>query len=77
MENVNEYIKVLNKEKVLEFKLNKNSGFEESEIIIQNNHQKNIISKIYINNYKNFKCSKNIVITPINYESKIILLFFC
>ncbi len=71
MENVNEYIKVLNKEKVLEFKLNKNSGFEESEIIIQNNHQKNIISKIYINNYKNFKCSKNIVITPINSESKI------
>ena len=71
MENVNEYIKVLNKEKVLEFKLNKNSGFEESEIIIQNNHQKNIISKIYINNYNNFKCSTNIVITPINSESKI------
>ena len=38
-----EFIKVLNKEKVLEFKLNKNSGFEESEIIIENILNENII----------------------------------
>ena len=37
------FIKVLNKEKVLEFKLNPKSGFEESEIIIKNNSKENII----------------------------------
>ena len=66
-----EFIKVLNKEKVLEFKLNKNSGFEESEIIIQNISNQNIISKIYINNYKQFKCSSNILTLQKNSTSKI------
>ena len=66
-----EFIKVLNKEKVLEFKLNKNSGFEESEIIIQNISNQNIISKIYINNYKQFKCSPNILTLQKNSTSKI------
>ena len=66
-----EFIKVLNKEKVLEFKLNKNSGFEESEIIIENISNQNIISKIYINNYKQFKCSPNILTLQKNSTSKI------
>ena len=66
-----EFIKVLNKEKVLEFKFNKNSGFEESEIIIKNISKENIISKIYINNYKQFKCSPNILTLQKNSTSKI------
>ena len=66
-----EFIKVLNKEKVLEFKLNKNSGFEESEIIIENISNQNMISKIYINNYKQFKCSPNILTLQKNSTSKI------
>ena len=66
-----EFIKVINKEKVLEFKLNKNSGFEESEIIIENISNQNIISKIYINNYKQFKCSPNILTLQKNSTSKI------
>ena len=64
------YIKVLNKEKVLEFKLN-SSGFDESEIIFQNISQEDIISKIYINNYHNFKVIPNIIITKKNLTSKI------
>ena len=66
-----EYIKVINKEKVLEFKYDENSGFEESEIILENKTQENIISKIYINNYKYFKCSPNILIITKNSISKI------
>ena len=66
-----EFIKVLNKEKVLEFKLNKNSGFEESEIIIENISNQNIISKIYINNFKQFKCCPNILTLQKNSKSKI------
>ena len=66
-----EFINVLNKEKVLEFKLNKNSGFEESEIIIENISNQNIISKIYINNYKQFKCNPNILTLQKNSTSKI------
>ena len=67
----NNYIRILNKEKVLEFKYNNQSGFDESEIIIQNTSEENIISKIYINNYKNYKCSPNIIITSQNSTSKI------
>ena len=58
-----EYIKVGNKEKVLEFKNNNDSGYDEAEIIIENNTEEdNIISKVYINNYSHFKCSPNIAI---------------
>ena len=67
----NNYIKILNKEKVLEFKNNNQSGYDESEIIIQNISNENIISKIYINNYKNYKCTPNIIITSQNSTSKI------
>ena len=67
----NNYIRILNKEKVLEFKYNNQSGFDESEIIIQNISKENIISKIYINNYKNYKCSPNIIITSQNSTSNI------
>ena len=56
------FIKVLNKEKILEFKKNNSSGFDESEIILQNISNDNIISKIYINNYTHFKCLPNIAI---------------
>ena len=66
-----EFIKVLNKEKVLEFKLNQNSGFEESEIIIENISKENIISKIYINNFKQFKCCPNILTLQKNSKTKI------
>ena len=55
------FIKILNKEKVLEFKLNQKSGFEESEIIIQNISEGIVLSKIYINNFKNFKCNPNVL----------------
>ena len=65
------YIKILNKGKVLEFKYNNQSGFDESEIIIQNISEENIISKVYINNYKNYKCIPNIIITSKNSTSKI------
>ena len=67
----NNYIKILNKEKVLEFKNNNQSGYDESEIIIQNVSNENIISKIYINNYKNYKCIPNIIVTSQNSISKI------
>ena len=39
-EKLKEYIKILNKEKVLEFKLNQKSGFDESEIIAKNIREK-------------------------------------
>ena len=65
------FVKVLNKEKVLEFKLNQKSGFEESEIIIQNISQEKIISKVYINNYKQFKCCPSILTLQKNSASKI------
>ena len=73
-EEINEqknYIKILNKEKVLEFKLNHRTGFDESEIIFQNISQSDIISKIYINNYKYFKVIPNIITTKKNSTSKI------
>ena len=56
------YIKILNKEKVLEFKKNISSGLDESEIILKNLSQENIISKIYVNNFNHFKCLPNIII---------------
>ena len=65
-EKSKEYIKILNKEKVLEFKLNQKSGFDESEIIVKNICEKNIISKIYINNQKYFKFNPNIFLLPKN-----------
>ena len=65
------FIKVLNKEKVLEFKLNPKSGFEESEIIIKNSSKENIISKVYINNYKQFKCCPSILTLQKNATCKI------
>ena len=71
VENQSQYIKVLNKEKVLEFQLNQITGFDESEIIFQNISQKNIVSKIYINNYKHFKCSPNIISLSKNSTVKI------
>ena len=70
-EKSKEYIKILNKEKVLEFKLNQKSGFDESEIIVKNICEKNIISKIYINNRKYFKFNPNIFLLPKNSEKKI------
>ena len=70
-EKSKEYIKILNKEKVLEFKLNQKSGFDESEIIVKNICEKNIISKIYINNQKYFKFNHNIFLLPKNSEKKI------
>ncbi len=65
------FIKVLNKEKILEFKLNPKSGFEESEIIIKNSSKENIISKVYINNYKQFKCYPSILTIQKNATCKI------
>ena len=70
-EKSKEYIKILNKEKVLEFKLNQKSGFDESEIIVKNICEKNIISKIYINNQKYFKFNPNIFLLQKNSEKKI------
>ena len=56
-----EFIKVLNPEKILEFKRNNSSGFDEAEIVIKNiEKDNNVISKIYINNFNHFKCSPNI-----------------
>ena len=58
-----EFIKVLNPEKILEFKKNNSSGLDEAEIVIKNNDQNNtVISKIYINNFNHFKCFPNIAI---------------
>ena len=54
--NASNLIKILNKENILEFQLNKKSGFEESEIIIQNISKGTVLTKLYINNFKNFKC---------------------
>ena len=66
-----DYIKVLNPEKVLEFKYNESTGLDEAEIIIENICQENIISKIYINNYSYFKCVPNITIINKNSSKKI------
>ncbi len=66
-----ENIKVLNKEKILEFKKNVSSGLDEAEIILENNSGETFISKIYINNYKYFKCSPNITIINKNSTKKI------
>ena len=73
-ENANakkDYIKVLNSEKVLEFKRNSSSDMDEAEIIIENISQENIISKIYINNYSHFKCTPNIVMINKNSSKNI------
>jgi hypothetical protein len=73
-ENANDkkdYVKVLNPEKVLEFKKNNSSDMDEAEIIIENISQENIISKIYINNYSHFKCTPNIVMINKNSPTKI------
>jgi hypothetical protein len=65
------YVKVLNPEKVLEFKRNSSSDMDEAEIIIENISQENSISKIYINNYSHFKCTPNIVMINKNSSKKI------
>ena len=65
------YVKVLNPEKVLEFKRSSSSDMDEAEIIIENISQENIISKIYINNYSHFKCTPNIVMINKNSPTKI------
>ena len=73
-ENTNskkDYVKVLNPEKVLEFKRNSSSDMDEAEIIIENISQENSISKIYINNYSHFKCTPNIVMINKNSSKKI------
>ena len=73
-ENTNskkDYVKVLNTEKVLEFKRNSSSDMDEAEIIIENISQENSISKIYINNYIHFKCLPNIVMINKNSSKKI------
>ena len=67
----NDYVKVLNPEKVLEFKRNSSSDMDEAEIIIENISQENSISKIYINNYIHFKCLPNIVMINKNSSKKI------
>ena len=72
--NTNEkkdYIKVLNPEKVLEFKRNSSSDLDEAEIIIENINQESTISKIYINNYSHFKCTPNIIMINKNSSKKI------
>ena len=72
--NTNEkkdYIKVLNPEKVLEFKRNSSSDLDEAEIIIENINQESTISKIYINNYSHFKCIPNIIMISKNSSKKI------
>ena len=67
-----EFIKVLNPEKILEFKKNNSSGFDEAEIVVKNNGQDNtVISKIYINNFNHFKCYPNIAIINKNSTKKI------
>ena len=67
-----EFIKVLNPEKILEFKKNNSSGFDEAEIVIKSNDQSNsIISKIYINNFKHYKCFPNIAVINKNSTKKI------
>ena len=72
MKEQNNYIKVINKEKVLEFKKNISLGFDEAEIIIENQlNDSSIISKIYINNYKYFKSLPNIAIINKNSTKKI------
>ena len=66
-----DYIKVLNPEKVLEFKKN-DSNLDEAEIVLENIDQENIIiSKIYINNFSHFKCSPNIIVLNKNSTKKI------
>ena len=73
-ENTNskkDYVKVLNPEKVLEFKRNSSSDMDEAEIIIENISQENLISKIYINNYSHFKCIPNIVMINKNSSKKV------
>ena len=70
-ENNEEYIKVLNPEKVLEFKYNNSTGLDEAEILIENISKENIISKIYINNYSYFKCIPNISVVNKNSSKKI------
>ena len=70
-ENNEEYIKVLNPEKVLEFKYNNSTGLDEAEILIENISEENIISKIYINNYSYFKCIPNISVVNKNSSKKI------
>ena len=73
-ENANakkDYIKVLNPEKLLEFKRNSSSDMDEAEIIIENISQEIIISKIYINNYSHFKCTPNIVMINKNSSKNI------
>ena len=67
-----DFIKVLNTEKILEFKKNSSTGFDEAEITIENNAKDSmVISKIYINNYAHFKCVPNIAVINKNSTIKI------
>ena len=67
-EHVSGGIKVLNDEKILEFKKSTSSGYDEAEIVLENSSNETVISKIYINNYKHFKCSP--IISIINKNSR-------
>ncbi len=67
-----DFIKILNPEKILEFKKNSSTGFDEAEITIENNVKDSmVISKIYINNYSHFKCVPNIAVINKNSSKKI------
>lgn len=63
MSTPQEFIKILNKEKVLEFKTNEKTNSTEAEISLENNTDQPLISKIYINHHKHFKCSSTVIIT--------------
>lgn len=71
MSSQKEFIKVINKEKVLEFKKDEKKNSTEAEISLENNTDEPIISKIYINHHKHFKCSSNVFITPRKSKNKI------
>ena len=73
-ENNQNDLKILNYEKVLEFKANQD-GFDEAEISLKNESNKNsFLCKIYINNYTHFKCQPNIINIPQNSSAKIKVL---
>ena len=73
-ENNQNDLKILNYEKVLEFKANQD-GFDEAEISLKNESNKNsFLCKIYINNYTHFKCQPNIINIPQSSSAKIKVL---
>lgn len=66
-----EYVKTLNHEKILNFSKNTKTNTIESEILFENISDKKVITKVYINNYLNFKCSPNIIVTLPKSKNKI------